>query len=278
MMRALWTAASGMKAQQFNVDVISNNLSNVNTTAYKKERVEFKDLLYYTIDRAYVLNQTGQDTAATEAAQNGKAVNLQVGHGTSVVATVKDFSGGNLEETRNNLDMAIDGDAFFMIKSPTGETVYTRDGSFKASYTEEGLKLTTSDGYPVLDDGGNEIILTIEPSQLNVSLLGELSYTGEDGAEVPLGQTIGLVKFPNRYALESIGKNLYRENSATGAAIADSELGTLSMVRQSFLESSNVQVVEEMVKLIVAQRAYEVSSKAIQSSDEMLGMANNLRR
>jgi flagellar basal-body rod protein FlgG len=266
MMRALWTAASGMKAQQFNVDVISNNLSNVNTTGYKKERAEFKDLLYQTIDRAYVL---GQD---------GKPTNLQVGHGTTVVSTVKNFSGGNLEETGNALDMAIDGDAFFMVKGPTGDTVYTRDGSFKASYTEEGNKLTTSDGYPVLDDGGNEIILTIDPSQLNVSQLGELSYTGEDGAEVPLGQTMGLVKFPNRYALESMGKNLYKENSATGAAVTDSELGTRSTITQSFLESSNVQVVEEMVKLIVAQRAYEVNSKSIQSSDEMLGMANNLRR
>ena len=121
MMRALWTAASGMLAQQMNVDVISNNLANVNTTAYKKERIEFKDLLYETMDRARVL------------ADGGKPVNLQVGHGTTAVATLKDFQSGSPEETGNPLDFFIDGDAFFMIQGPTGDINYTRDGSFKIS-------------------------------------------------------------------------------------------------------------------------------------------------
>ncbi len=266
MMRALWTAGSGMIAQQFNVDVISNNLSNVNTVGYKKERAEFKDLLYETLDRAYMLDG------------KGKPVNLQVGHGTSVVATVKNFGTGNLEKTENPLDMAIDGEGFFTVRGPKGDVNYTRDGSFKISITPDGKKLSTSDGYPVLDDAGNDIVLDVDVSKLNVSSEGELSYTDANGQSVSLGQKIGLVKFPNKNGLESIGKNFYASNSASGDPVADGESGTKSTISQGFLESSNVQVVEEMVKLIVAQRAYEVNSKAIQSADEMLGMANNLRR
>lgn len=266
MMRALWTAASGMQAQQFNVDVISNNLSNVNTTAFKKERVEFKDLLYETINRAYMLG--------TE----GKPANLQVGHGTIPVATVKDFGTGNFEMTGNPLDFAIDGEGFFMVLGPTGEICYTRDGSFKISITDQGNMLTTSEGYPVLDENGMEIYLDIDASKLNVSTTGEMSYIDETGAPVYLDQIIGLVKFENRNGLESIGKNLYAQTSASGEPLLDSEIGTRSLINQSFLESSNVQVVEEMVKLIVAQRAYEINSKAIQSSDEMIAMANNLKR
>lgn len=266
MMRALWTAGSGMIAQQMNVDVISNNLSNVNTTGYKKEKVEFKDLLYETLDRAYILDGTG------------KPVNLQVGHGVTPVATTKNFSTGNLEKTDNPLDFAIEGDAFFMVTGPKGDTVYTRDGSFKVSVTDAGNKITTSDGYPILDENGNEIVLDIEPSMLNVSQDGGFSYIDDAGVSTDLGIKLGMVKFPNRNGLENLGKNFYAANSASGEPVADAELGVRSNVSQRFLESSNVQVVEEMVKLIVAQRAYEVNSKAIQSADEMLGMANNLRR
>lgn len=266
MMRALWTAGTGMIAQQFNVDVISNNLANVNTTGFKKERAEFKDLLYETQQRAYILDG------------KGKPVNLQVGHGVAIGATVKNYSAGNVEKTENPLDFAIDGEGFFTVKGPKGDTVYTKDGSFKISITEGGKKLTTSDGYPVLDESGNEIILDIDISRLNVSADGELSYVDNNGTSVPLNQKIGLVKFPNMYALESTGRNFFAQNSASGAPVPDSELGVKSNINQRFLESSNVQVVEEMVKLIVAQRAYEINSKAIQSADEMLGMANNLKR
>ena len=265
-MRALWTAASGMTAQQFNVDVISNNLSNVNTTAYKKDRVEFKDLLYETLDRARLLDG------------KGKPVNLQVGHGTMAVATIKSFETGNMEKTDNPMDFAIDGEAFFSVRGPGDSTVYTRDGSFKISVTPEGKKITTSDGYSVLDDTDSEIILDIDVSKLNVSDTGELSYLDAEGITVPLGQKIGLVKFENRNGLESMGKNFYAKTEASGEPIPDGELGDMSVLSQRFLESSNVKVVEEMVKLIVAQRAYEVNSKAIQSADEMLGMANSLRR
>jgi len=266
MMRSLWTAASGMEAQQFNVDVISNNLSNINTTSYKKERAEFKDLLYDTILRAHVLEDSN------------RPVNLQVGHGTSVSATVKDFEKGSFEETGNKLDFAIDGDAFFMVQGPTGEVFYTRDGSFKMSVTEDGWQLVTSDGYAVLNDRGLPIILQVKTSDINVSQFGEISYTDENGDTVDLGQTIGLVTFRNRQGLESIGRNLYRSNEASGEAIPDTESDLRSIIVQGYLETSNVKAVEEMVKLIIAQRAYELNSKAVQASDEMLGIANSLRR
>lgn len=266
MMRSLWTSASGMIAQQFNVDVISNNLSNVNTTAYKTERAEFKDLFYETLDRAYVVQE------------KGKPVNLQVGHGTAVVSTVRNFGDGNTEKTENPLDFAITGEAFFMVRSPRGDIAYTRDGSFKLSVTEDGGKLTTSEGYPVLDDSGNDIILNTDVSKLTISPEGELITTDSAGAATPLGQKLGLVKFANKAGLEAIGSGMYMQNSASGQAVADSDMGTKSTLLQGFLESSNVKVVEEMVKLIIAQRAYEVNSKAIQSSDEMLAMANNLKR
>lgn len=266
MMRALWTAGSGMKAQQLNVDVISNNLSNVNTTAYKKERTEFKDMLYETLNRASIMNG------------EGKPINLQVGHGAAIVATAKSFETGNFEKTDNALDFAIEGEGFFSVIGPTGDQVYTRDGNFKISISEDGNKLTTSEGYQVLDDAGAEIIIDVDTSKLIVSDRGELSYTDETGNIVPLGQKIGVVKFANRQGLESIGSNLYASNSASGEAVPDSEMGTLSNIKQYCIESSNVQVVEEMVKLIVAQRAYEVNSKAVQAADDMLGIANNLKR
>ncbi len=266
-MRALWTAATGMVSQQLNVDVISNNLANVNTVSYKKERAEFKDLLYDTMERAYMFNN------------RGRPVNLQVGYGSRVAAVVKDFRRGNFEKTDNPLDLAIDGDAFFMVLGPRGDVLYTKDGSFKIGVSDDGLKLVTSDGYPVLDDGGAEIFLdNVDISRLNISPEGDLSYTDESGYTVPLGQRIGLVKFYNINGLESLGGNLYAVTSASGEPIPDDLMGTRSIIHQRTLETSNVQVVEEMVKLIIAQRAYEINSKAIQSADEMLGQANNLKR
>jgi len=266
MMRALWTAGSGMKAQQFCVDVISNNLSNVNTTAYKKERAEFKDMLYATLNRATVLEG------------EGRPVNLQVGHGAAAVATVKNFGTGSLERTDNPLDFAIDGEGFFVVLGPRGDYAYTRDGSFKLSVSEDGNMLTTSEGYPVLDDTGAEIYIDVDLSKLVVSDYGDLSYIDENGTTIPLGQRIGIVKFSNRQGLESIGSNLYASTPASGESVPDNELGTISNIKQYFIESSNVQVVEEMVKLIIAQRAYEVNSKAVQTADDMLGIANNLKR
>ena len=266
MMNSLWTAASGMQAQQLTVDVISNNLANVNTTAFKKDRVEFKDLLYDTLDRASMLNN------------QGKPVNLQVGHGTTAVATVKDFTEGSPQETGNPLDFYIDGEGFFTVQGPKGDVNYTRDGSFKTTVTDQGKMLTTSDGYPVLDDTGNPIIFSSDMSSFTVAQDGTITYTDSTGATVPLGQTIGIVNFENRSGLESIGDNLYASNDATGDPVPDADSSTKSLINQNFLEASNVQTVEEMVNLIEAQRAYELNSKAIQSTDDMMSMANNLRK
>lgn len=270
MMRALWTAGSGMKAQQFNVDVISNNLANVNTTGYKKERAEFQDLLYETMNRAYMLEDSG------------KPVNLQVGHGVAVGSTVRDFGSGNTDKTDSSLDFAIQGEGFFTINCPDGKVRYTRDGSFKTSLTEDGMrKLTTSDGSPVLDDAEQEIVFDpeVDLSTLTVTSSGLMSYKNADGETVPLDQTIGVVHFPNKYALEAVGKNLFERNSASGEPVQAGQDGAgTSSISQYYLESSNVSVVDEMVKLIVAQRAYEINSKAIQQSDDMLQIANNLKR
>jgi len=266
MMRALWTASSGMKAMQFNVDTISNNLANVNTTAYKKEKAEFEDLLYVTMERAYMMEN------------QGRPVNLQVGHGVVARAVSRDFTGGSLQHTENNLDFAIIGNAFFSIRYADQNIYYTRDGSFKLSVTEDGNMLTTSRGYPVLDENGEPIYFNYPLEQMVVSENGEVSYRDEDGYVIPTGQRIGLFKFNNPQGLESIGGNMYSENSASGFAVYDSDIGEPSILRQGYLESSNVQVVEEMVNLITAQRAYELNSKAITTADEMMGMANSLKR
>lgn len=266
MMRALWTASSGMKAMQFNVDTISNNLANVNTTGFKKEKAEFEDLLYVTMERAYMMEN------------QGRPVNLQVGHGVVARAVSRDFTGGSLQQTENQLDFAILGNAFFSIRYADGNIYYTRDGSFKLSVTEDGNMLTTSRGYPVLDENAEPIYFNYPLDQMVVSEQGDVSYKDEDGLLIPTGQRIGLFKFNNPQGLESIGGNLYSENSASGFAIFDNEIGEPSILRQGYLESSNVQVVEEMVNLITAQRAYELNSKAITTADEMMGLANSLKR
>lgn len=267
MMRSLWTAASGMKAMQFSVDTISNNLANVSTTAFKKEKAEFEDLLYVTMQKAY----------SAENAQ--RPVNLQVGHGVVSRASVRDFASGNLEQTSNKLDMAIEGEAFFSLRGADGNTYYTRDGSFKVAMTENGKMLTNSKGYPVLDTDGMEIYFDGDMANYEIQPTGEITVKDpETGVSLPTGQYIGLFKFENPQGLEAAGGNLYRSNSATGEAIIDAETENPSTIRNYFLESSNVQVVEEMVKLITAQRAYELNSKAITTSDEMLQTANNIRR
>lgn len=266
MMRALWTASTGMKAQQFNVDVISNNLANVNTTGYKKDTAEFRDLLYETLDRAYALEDVT------------KPVNLQVGHGVETSSTVKSYSIGNLEKTDNPLNLAIEGDGFFILRASEDEVYYSRDGSFKLSVSERGNILTSTDGLAVLDTDGNEIVIDVPVERVNISSSGELNYINGDGETISLAQTIALVKFPNRNGLESIGSNYYKQGAASGFAVDDANMGTRSSIKQGFLESSNVQVVDEMVRLIIAQRAYELNSKAIQSADNMLQMANNLRK
>lgn len=271
MMRSLWTAASGMKSQQSQVDTISNNLANVNTTGYKKERLEFKSLLYETMQKA-----------TTDADGAGRPVNLQVGHGVRPVATLKNFSTGNIDMTHNSLDLAINGKGFFAIQGPNEEEVYTRDGSFKTSVVDGELMIVTSDGYPLLgiDDEPIYIPENVSIEDLTITEEGVLQYIDEDQELVELDNQIKIVQFSNRAGLEAMGQNFFKVTLASGEPIieVDEELQNPSRIVQGALESSNVQVVEEMVKMIIAQRVYDINSKAIQTSDDMLAIANQLKR
>lgn len=264
MMRALWTASTGMMAQQLNVDTISNNIANVNSVGYKKTRVEFKDLLYETMEKGMVKDG------------KGKPVNLQVGHGVKVSATTKSFTAGNLDNTSNPFDLAIDGAGFFKVIGPKGDEMFTRDGSFKSSVDGENMKLVTSDGYFVQGVNG-EIDLGSNVKDIVIDETGMITVKRTDDTLEEIGN-ISIVTFVNPAGLENVGKNLYKSSLASGEAFDAAEDNSAGGVLQGFLESSNVQVVEEMVKLIQAQRAYEINSKSIQTADEMLGMANNLRR
>lgn len=270
MMRALWSASSGMKAQQLNMDIISNNLANVNTTGYKKSRAEFKDLLYETLKRPEPdIGQQGF----------GNPVGLQVGHGVRPAATSRSFSEGNLEETDNTFDLAIDGEGFFMVQRPDGSLAFTRDGAFKVSLDDTERNLVTSEGYYVLSSDEDLITIDEEYTDISISPDGLITGKNEDGDIDELGQ-IGLVKFMNPEGLLACGNNLYEQTNSSGEYQPKEDItepGYGSII-QGFLEMSNVQVVEEMVNLITAQRAYEVNTKAIQTSDEMLGEANDLKR
>jgi len=251
-----------MYAQEMVVDVISNNLANLNTTGFKKSKVEFQDLLYQTI----------QNPGASTNGSAAPTSEIQIGHGTKPVSVLKIFSQGDVSPTDNPLDLAIDGEGFFKVQMPDGRITYTRDGTFKIS--ADG-RLVTSDGY-VLDP---EISLPENTTGVNISSEGVISaqVVGETEPEV-LGQ-IELAKFVNPAGLKNIGRNLFEETGASGAP----QYGTpdsdgFGRVLQGYIETSNVDVVQEMVNMIVAQRAYEINSKAIKTSEEMLTMANNLKR
>lgn len=265
MIRSLWTAATGMQAQQLNIDNISNNLANVNTTAYKTSRVEFKDLLYSTIKNSNL------------ADDKGRPVNLEVGHGVMPSATTRDFKNGSLIETQNPLDLAIDGDGFFAVVNPNNEVRYTRDGSFKLSIEDDEAKLTTSEGYYVLNEDDDQIIIEEGLKDINIDEFGFITAKDEDGEIVELGR-LKIVKFPNPAGLISEGQNLYNSSVASGEEIPVDSEDMDSKIVQGYLEASNVKIVDEMVKMITAQRAYEISSKAIQTSDEMMQITNNLKR
>lgn len=272
MMRSLWTSASGMHTQQLAVDTIANNIANVNTTGHKRERVEFQSLLYETLQGA------GQNPAIV----GNNPANLQVGHGVRAVATTRNFSMGTLEPTGNNLDFAINGRGFFAVDTGNDQVAFTRDGSFNLSPIGGGqLALVTSQGYFVLDTAGNQISFDsdIDFSTLAIDQNGNFSV--RDGVNtVAVGTQLGIAQFPNRQGLEAIGGNLFRESAASGAPISE-ETGTVgqrSHLLQSHLERSNVQIAQEMVDLIVSQRAFEMNSRIIQTSDEMLQQANQMRR
>lgn len=261
MMRALWTAGSGMIAQQGNIDNISNNLANVNTTGFKKARVDFQDLMYQTIRQAGA--QSGPDTQVPTG--------LQMGHGVRQVATQKMFIQGSFQQTDNPLDVAIEGDGFFQITMADGTTAYTRDGSFKKD--SQG-RVVNSDGYPLFP----AIQIPEGSSDLSISADGLVNVKDQTGQQVELGQ-ITIVRFINPAGIHAVGRNLFRTTESSGEPVevnpGTDGAGTLV---QRYLEMSNVQVVEEMINMIVAQRAYETNSKAITTTDEMLGQAANLKR
>lgn len=275
MIRSLWTAASGMRAQQVNVDVIANNLSNVNTTGYKKSTADFKSLLYQNL----------QSTSTNNAGAN-KPVSAEVGLGTRTAAITSIYTQGSLLSSQNPFSMAISGDGFFKVRAEDGTTMYTRDGGFNTSPVKGGNMICSSDGLPLLDQNNNPIIIPAAYNSTQIGVNGDDGqlYITKDGAQVPLNNgtydvKIGLVQFSNPAGLSKEGSNLLGQTVASGAPIPELNNGnvTSSKIRQGFLEGSNVDVGEEMVSLIVAQRAYELSSKAITASDEMMQQANNLR-
>ena len=262
MNRALRTAATGMLAQQMNVDIISHNLANVNTTGFKKSRAEFQDLMYQTIKTSST-SPDGQTQESTE---------IQIGNGTMPAAVVKSFSQGDVTPTSNSLDVAIEGEGFFQIRRTDGTTAYTRDGSLKISGDGQ---LVTSQGY-IIEPG---IAFSSDTTNVKIDKDGTIEVTTV-GTTLPvkIGQ-LELVKFVNPGGLRAIGNNLFIETPASGKPIpgvaGNEGFGELM---QGALESSNVDVVEEMISMIVAQRAYEINSKTIKTVEDMLSMANNLKR
>ena len=260
MMRGMFSAATGMQSQQLYIDAISNNLANVNTTGFKKTAVEFQDLLYQNIRPA------GGEVSAGQVIPTG----VQVGLGAKPVSASKSFSQGDLAQTENSFDIAIEGEGFFQIIQADGSTGYTRDGAFKR---DANGNLVTSDGYLLTP----QVTIPITATSISVGADGTVISLNADGTSTQLGQ-ITTARFLNPSGLESSGRNLFRETVASGTAtIGTPGEDAYGRLAQGFLELSNVRIVEEMVKMIIAERAYEVNSRAIRAADEMLQTANRLR-
>ncbi len=281
MLRSLWTGASGMIAQQTSVDTISNNLANVNTVGYKKETVEFRSLLYQKLQ-----------TETTDNNGDPKPVIGQVGSGVRTGAITSRFTQGNLTQTDEPFDLAIEGEGFFAVRTPNGETAYTRNGSLLFAIASDGLALTNSEGYPLLDTTGTPIVLpgTTDVSKISIDVDGkvieavDVPYEAADGTtkyntKHEMRAQLGIVQFNNPSGLLKVSGSMYQESLASGEPRMEVEDDALkrSVIRSGYLEASNVQTVDEIVNLIVAQRAYEMNSKVITASDQMLQQANNLR-
>ena len=260
-----------MIAQQTNVDVIANNLANVNTTGYKSETAEFKSLLYQTIQ--------ARTTTANGA---NKPVSAQVGLGVRNAAITSVFEQGSMLASDSDTAFAINGEGFFALRNQDGGTVYTRNGNFLFTTAQNGMMLANTDGLPVLNTQGQPIILgnNYVASRITVDAEGRLLYPDANNNPQPIGTQIGLFQFTNASGLEKIGETLYEATAASGAAINEFNNNNVqrSEVFQGYLEGSSVQVADEMVNLIVAQRAYEMNSRAITTTDEMLQQANQLKR
>lgn len=260
MIRSLWTGTTGMNGQQLNLDVIANNLANVSTTGFKKSRADFQDLMYQ------VLKVPGSQTSADTESPSG----IQIGLGVRPAAVQKLFTQGDLIQTGNELDVAIEGAGFFQVELPNGAIAFTRAGALKR---DGDGRVTNSDGYPItpgltIPDGSRQI--TISETGIVSAIIGDDTESTEIG-------TLETVTFTNNGGLVAIGKNLFRESNSSGTAQAgtpgDDGYGLLL---QNFLEGSNVNIVEELTSMITTQRAYEINSKTIQTSDEMMQTTNNL--
>lgn len=260
MIRSLWISKTGLDAQQTQLDAISNNLANVGTSGFKRARVAFEDLLYQTV----------RQPGASSSQQTQLPTGLQLGTGVRATATVRMFTQGNLQQTGNQFDMAISGQGFFQVQMPDGSTAFTRDGSF---HVDANGTLVTSNGFALAP------AITIPPNAQSVTIGqdGTVSVTLQGQAAPQNIGSIQLATFVNPGGLESRGQNLYLETAASGTANANTPgtngLGTL---QQGYLETSNVNVVEELVSMIQTQRAYEINSKAIQTSDQMLARLSQI--
>lgn len=260
MIRALWTAATGMEAQQISQDVVANNLANVNTVGFKKARADFQDLMYQVYSKS-----------GTETSDGGQLpVGIEIGMGVKPVAVQKMFTQGDYMQTDNEFDMAIEGDGFFQLDD-NGRTVYTRAGNLKLD--SDGV-LCNSEGIKLVP----EVAVPQDAVHFTIDSGGTWTASDANGDSLSTGR-IELAKFINPAGLTSMGRNLYDSTESSGDATSgnpgEEGFGTVS---QRFLEMSNVNVVDEMVRMIVGQRAYEINSKAIQTADAMLQMANNLKR
>jgi flagellar basal-body rod protein FlgG len=254
MIRSLWIAKTGLDAQQTQMDVIANNLANVSTNGFKRSRAVFEDLLYQT------LRQPGAQSSQQTQIPSG----LQIGTGVRPVAAERIHTQGNLQQTGNQLDVAIQGAGFFQVQMPDGTTSYSRDGSFQ---TDSQGQLVTSSGFPI------QPALTIPANALNVTIGrdGVVSVT-QPGVSAPVQVgSLQLATFINPAGLQSLGENLYQETASSGTPSTNVP-GTngSGLLNQNYVETSNVNVVEEMVNMIQTQRAYEINSKAITTSDQML--------
>ncbi len=257
---SLYSAATGMEAQQLNLNTIANNLANVNTPGFKRSTIQFQDLLY----------QKPKNAGAENGGGNVVPTGIEVGNGSRVAATSKVFTQGQLTNTGERLDLALQGDGFFEVQRPDGTTAYTRDGSFKLNASGQ---VVNTDGMPILSGFQN---VPAGTTAITVSESGEVTYQSASGSQ---SFRLTVTRFANPAGLESLGGNLYAASGSSGTAESGQpgEAG-YARVMQGYVETSNVNIVEEMVNLIVAQRAYEVNSKSIQTSDEMLQNVNQLKR
>ncbi len=264
-MKAMWSAASGMKNLQLQIDTTANNLANVRTYGFKSQRMEFKDIMY---ERISVPDKVEED---------GRPVPIEIGHGVLAGATLRSFVQGPLTQTENDTDLAMNGKHFYKVVDNVGNIRYTRDGSFKISTDEDGLTLVTTEGY-FLQGLDGRINLGNDVEKFTVDLEGNVlvKRIGEEVEEQVA--TISLNKFVNPAGLESVGRNLYRESASSGPAIEGLEEGDDTQIWQGYIENSNVQIVDEMINLITAERAYEINAKAIQTADRLMEIANTLKR